>query len=135
MARKVMEIEINSETTPQDLELCVHAADRSSDSNLERIAANARAEKYRRSRQDSRDLFNAESRERVNAQKVQAALVERQIKAQEKWMAQQLEVAKDQAKTTKGAERAAKWSAVATIAIAILTAVLAVIAVIAFLSK
>ncbi len=43
-------------------------------------------------------------------------------------MGPKLDDAKEQAETTKGAERAAKWSAVATVAIAILTAFLAFIA-------
>ncbi len=43
-------------------------------------------------------------------------------------MVQQLEVAKDQAKTARGAEQAAKWSAVAAMAIVVLTAILAFVA-------
>ena len=123
MARKVTDIEINSETPPEELELCVHAADRSSERILEVIAATARAEKNRRSEQASITRSNAESEERVKAQKVQSALVERQIKAQEKWMAQQLVVAEKQAGTANSAVRVA-------VVLAILTGGLAVTAVI-----
>ena len=39
MARKVTEIEINSETSQEELELCTAAAGRTIDTNMQRIAA------------------------------------------------------------------------------------------------
>lgn len=135
MPRNVWEIPINSETSREDLERCVLAAERSSDINIQRAAAEARAELWRREQQAWTDRFNAESEERVKAQRFQEAQVTRQIEAQENSMEQQLVVAEKQAGTAESAAQAARWSAVATVAIAVLTAVLAVIAVIALLSK
>jgi hypothetical protein len=126
MARKVTEIEINSETTWEELELCAHAADHSSDTNLQRISANARAEIDHRRRQFSMDLLNAQSRERVDAQKAQAALVERQIETQEAWMGQQLEVAREHAGAAGDAAEAATQSARSTRWMVPVTMVLAV---------
>ena len=48
MPRNVWEIEINSETPQEDLELCAIAAERTSDRNVQRAAAKARAEMRRR---------------------------------------------------------------------------------------
>ena len=134
MPRNVWEIPINSETSRENLELCLIEAERTSDPNVQKAAARAKAEIERREQQKQDERFNAESKERVKALRVQEKLVDRQIDAQEKWMVQQLQVAKDQAKTARGAEQAAKWSAVATVAIAILTAILAVAAAMTLLS-
>ncbi len=98
MARNVSEIEINSETPREDLELCVIAAERTSDPNTQRAAARARAELWRREQQAWIERFNAESEERVKAQRFQEAQITRQIEAQESSMSQQLEVAKEQGK-------------------------------------
>ena len=128
MPRNVWEIEINEETPREDLELCVIAAERTRDLNIQKAAARARAELWRREQQTWIERFNAESKERVQAQKFQEAQVTRQIEAQDKLMGQQLEVTKEQAGAAESAARAAKQSARATIALVILTAVLAVIA-------
>ncbi len=134
MPRNVWEIPINSETTVEDLQRVLIAAEHTGEINTQKAAAKVQAELQRREQQRQDERFNAESKERVKALRVQEKLVDRQIDAQEKWMVQQLEVAKDQAKTARGAEQAAKWSAVATVAIAILTAFLAFIAAITLLS-
>ncbi len=128
MPRHPWQTEINSETTLEDLLWCINAAEHNTDPNTQRTGANAQAELQSREQQKLEKRFNAESKERVKAQRSQEKLVARQIEAQEKWMVQQLEVAKDQAKTAKGAERAAKWSAVAAVAIVVLTAILAFVA-------
>ncbi len=135
MPRHVLNIEINSETAREELEQCVLAAEHSNAINIQMAAAQARAELWRREQQAWTERFNAESKERVKAQRFQEAQVTRQIEAQENSMGQQLVVAEKQAGTAGSAAQAARWSAVATVAIAVLTAVLAVIAVIAFLSK
>ncbi len=77
MARKPLEIEINEDTPQGDLELCVIAAERTSDINIQRKAAEAKAEIKRRDRAFQVGMFNAQSKERVKAQKVQAAQPER----------------------------------------------------------
>ena len=127
MPRHPWEIEINSETPREALEECIIAAERTSDPNARKGAARARAALWHREQQEWRDRFNAESEERVNAQRFQEAQVTKQIAAQEKLMGQQTKVAEDQSKIAKGAATAAKWSAVATIAIAVLTAFLVAI--------
>ncbi len=128
MARKVTEIEINSETTREDLELCAHAADRSSDPQRVRIAADGRAEKYRRRRQEELDDADVQSRERVHTLTAQAAMVDRQIEAQAALMERQLEVAREQASAARDAAVAAtqsagatRWIAAATMALAAAT--------------
>lgn len=135
MPRNVLDIEINSETPREDLERCVLAAEHTSDPNTQGAAARARAELWRREQQAWTDRFNAESEERVKAQRFQEAQITRQIEAQENSMGQQLVVAEKQAGTAESAAQAARWSAVATVAIVVLTAVLAVIAGIALFSK
>ncbi len=72
--------------------------------------------------------FNAESSERVHAQQFLDAQITKQITAHEKLMDRQLDVAKEQVKVTKGAARAAFWSAVAAIALVIVTVVLVAVA-------
>ena len=124
MPRNVWEIEINSETAREDLERCVLAAEHSNDINIQRAAARARAEQWRREQQAWTERFNAESEERVKAQRFQEAQITRQIEAQENSMGQQLDVAKEQAKIANSAVQVA-------VVLAILTAVLAVTAVIA----
>ena len=128
MPRNVWKIEINSETPREDLELCAIAAERTSDPNVQRAAARARAELWRREQQAWKERFDAESKERVKAQRFQEAQIIRQIGAQEKLMGQQIEVAKKQAETAEGAAQAARQSARATVVLAILTAILAIIA-------
>ena len=91
MQRNVLEIEINSETLREELELCVIAAEHTSDQNVQRAAARARAELAKRERQEWADRFNAESKERVKAQRFQEAQITKQIEAQEKLMAQQID--------------------------------------------
>ena len=134
MARKVTEIDINSETSREDLELCAAAADRTSDPNMQRIAARANAEIWRRDQQLWINRFNAESEERVKAQRFQETQITRQIEAQNDLMGKQLEVAKEQAEAAKGAAQAAQQSAQATqqtaratIALAIVTAALVIV--------
>ena len=65
MPRKAYEDEINENSTQEHLELCLIEATRTSDTNVQKAAARARAEISRRERQERRDMFNAESRERV----------------------------------------------------------------------
>jgi len=77
MARKVLEIKINEDTPQADLEFCAIAAERTSDINIQRQAAKARAELKRREQQFQMEMFNAQSKERVKAQKFQAAQSER----------------------------------------------------------
>ncbi len=72
MARKPYEIEINEDTSDEDLEFCIAAAERTSDVNTQRNAAKAKAEKNRREKKFKMEMFNAESAERVKAQKFQA---------------------------------------------------------------
>ena len=127
MARSVYETPINSETPREHLELCLIKAERTSDTNVQKAAARARAELQRREELEQKERLVIESKERVEAQRFQEGLIEKQIEAQEKWMVQQLEVAKDQVNTARGAEQAAKWSAVAAVAIVVLTAILVAI--------
>ena len=119
MPQHPWQTEVNSETPLEELLWCIKAADHSRDPNTQKTAAKARAELQRRDQQEWEERFKAESKERVKSLRVQEKLVDRQIEAQEKWMVQQLDVAKDQAKTARGAERAAKWSAVAAMAIVV----------------
>ena len=81
MARKPLEIEINEDTPEAELELCANAADRTSDINIQRKAAEARAELTRRERQFQIGMLNAQSKERVKAQKFQAAQSKREEEA------------------------------------------------------
>lgn len=71
MARKPLQIEINGDTPQKDLEFCAIAAERTSDINIQRKAAEAKAELTRRERKFQTEMFNAQSRERVKAQKFQ----------------------------------------------------------------
>ena len=129
MARKAYEIEINRETSREDLEFCAQSADRTSDVNTQRAAAQAKAELWRRKQLVWAERFNAESAERIKAQQFQAAQAEKQIEAQKGLMHQQLEVAKEQAEAAKSAAEAAQQSAKATVALVVVTAILAVIGV------
>ena len=103
--------EINAEPPHEELELNVLKAARSSDSNLQDAAARSRAELWRRDRENERDLFNAQSSERVKAQQFQAAQT-----------AKQLEVADQQATSARRAMWAAWASAGAAFCLLILTA-------------
>ncbi|MFP6742640.1 MAG: hypothetical protein VCD33_13610 [Alphaproteobacteria bacterium] len=110
MVRKVTEIDINNATTRQDLELCAHAADHTSDPNAQRIAAEARADIERRSQQVWMDRFHAEMNEREKARRFQEEQSKRQIDAQDQSMGQQLDVAREQASAAMSAARAADQS-------------------------
>ena len=81
MARKILEIKINEDTPQAELELCAIAAERTSDINIQRKAAEARAELTRRERQFQIEMLNAQSKERVKAQKFQAAQSKREEEA------------------------------------------------------
>ena len=122
MAGHVWEIEINSETPQEDLERCVLAAEHSSDVNLQRTTAKARAEMLRRERQLWTDRFDAESKERVKAQQFQESQVTRQIEAQKDSVGHQLAVAEVQSKTASRAAMAAWASALAAFGLLALSA-------------
>jgi len=83
MARKPYEIEINENTSDEDLEFCIAAAKRTSDVNIQRNAAKATVEKNRREKKFEMAMLNAKSKERVKAQKFQAAQTERAEEAME----------------------------------------------------
>ena len=121
MPRNVWEIEINSETSREDLERCSIAAEHTSDPNVQRVAAKARAELWRREQEVWAARFNAQSEERIHAQRFQEGQITRQLEAQKNLTAQQTEIAKEQAK-------AARVSAGATSVLVILTAILASVA-------
>ncbi len=70
MARNVWDIPINEDTSREDLERCILSAAHTSDSNVTRAAADARAELARREREEWETRFNAESKERINAQMI-----------------------------------------------------------------
>jgi len=114
MPRNVYEIEINSETSREDLERCVGEAEHTADTNVQRVAAKARAELWRREQEAWRVRLDRESDERIHAQRFQEGQITRQIDAQENLTAQQTEIARDQAAAAKSAARAAWASAVAT---------------------
>lgn len=142
MAKKPSEIEVNIETPREELELVIVAAARTSDSNIQRIAAEARAELARRDKAFEGEKFDAQERARVKAQQFQAAQLDRQINAQERLMGQQIEVAHQQleaakqqaaaaskqAEASENTAEAARQTAKATRALAILTALLCVLA-------
>lgn len=73
MVHKILNIEINEDTPPDELELCVIAAERTSDINIQRQASKAKAELTRRNREFEMAMFNAKSAEQVKAQEFQAA--------------------------------------------------------------
>ena len=138
MARRAYEIPINSETTQDDLELCIFEAQHTSDPNSQKAAAKASAEIERRKQQALSERFNAESKERVKSQQFQEAQITRQIQAQEKMMEQQIVAAKEQAGVAERAAEAAERSAEAahqsvkvTRIMAILTGILVVATVVA----
>jgi hypothetical protein len=112
MTLKVWEMEINSETSEEDLQRCVLEANRTGDTNVLRAAAKASAELVRREREEWRERFNAESRERVNAQRFQQTQMDKQIG-----------VADRQVKAARSAMWAAWAAAIATIAIALIAAI------------
>ena len=112
MPRQIYEIQINDETSEEDLHRCVVETTHTSDSNVSRVAAQAHAELARRERAEWRERFNAESRERVNAQQFQQGQMDKQ-----------LDVVNQQAKTARHAMRAAWAAAFAAIAIAIISAI------------
>ena len=84
MARHVWEIEINADTSREDLERCIFEAVHDSDSNIIRAASNARAELARRDREEWADRFAAQERARVQAQVFQASQTDRQLKVANK---------------------------------------------------
>ncbi len=110
--------EINAETPHEELELNVIKAARSSDSNLQDAAARSRAELWRRDRENERNLFNSQSKERIHAQRFQEAQTAKQLDVANK----QLEVADQQATSARRAMWAAWASAVVAICLLILTA-------------
>lgn len=118
MPRHAWEVEINDETPREDLEWCVIAAERTSDSNAVKAAARARAELWRREQEAWAERLNFESKERVKAQRFQEAQMAKQIESQNRLMGQQLDIA-------KSAAGAAKISAWAATALVIVTAILA----------
>lgn len=142
MAKKPNEIEVSSETPREELELVIGVAARTSESNIQRIAAEARAELARRDEALERKKFDAQERARVKAQQFQEAQLDKQIKAQEQLMGQQIEVAHQQleaarqqavaaskqAEASANAAEAARQTAKATKWLAILTAILCVLA-------
>ena len=126
MARKPLEIKINEDTPQADLELCIIAAERTSDPNIQRQASKATAEIKRRELEREIKRFNDESVERVKAQKFQEAQTTRQAGIADK----QLEIADKQLRVTRIsaavaaiAALAAAASAIAAIALVYLTAV------------
>lgn len=72
MLRKILNIEINEDTPEEELELCISAAERTSDINIQRQASKAKVELKRRDREFEIAKLNAQSIERVKAQKFQA---------------------------------------------------------------
>lgn len=131
MAQNVWDIETNSETPREDLERCVIAAERTSNTNVQRVAARARAELWCREQQVWTDRFNAERSERVHAQKFQEAQNTRLIEAQERLMGDQIKVAEVQAEAAKDSARAAEQSVKATRVLLVLTTIMAVAALVA----
>ena len=77
MARKPLQIEINEDTPQSELELCAIAAERTSDINIQRKAAEARAELTRRERKFQIEILNAQNKEKVKVRQLQAAQLER----------------------------------------------------------
>lgn len=112
MARNVWEIPINDETSEEDLHRCVFEAQHSSDRNFVRAASRAAAELARRQRAEWRARLALESKERVNSQKFQ-----------QKQVGEQLNVAEKQATAARSAVWAAWAAAIATISIAIFSAI------------
>ena len=98
MAKHPYENEINEDTSPEILELCVLDANHTSDTNVLRAAAKAQAEIARRERQQWSENFNAQESARIQAQKFQAGQMEEQLK-----------VATQQATSARNASRAA-WT-------------------------
>ncbi len=128
MPRNVWEIPIDADTPREDLELCAIAAERTSDPNIQRVAAQARAELWRREQQAWIERLNAERKERVQAQRFQEAQITRQIEAQENLMGQQIEVAKEQGNAANKQVRIGWLSAGAAFLAAIAAIALAVMA-------
>jgi len=95
-----------------------------SDSNILNDASKAKSELWRRDQEVWAERFNVESQERVKAQKFQAAQIEKQITAQEKMIGEQNKIAEKQAQSADSAKKAAWASAIATIALVLLTAIL-----------
>ncbi len=112
MAKKAWEIEINEDTPRAELELYLIEATRTSDLHAQNVAAQARAEIWLRDRKEQRELFNAESTERVKEQEFQAAQ-----------FSNELDVANQQARAAGRAMMAAWASAIAAIALVIVAVI------------
>ena len=106
------QVPINEETSEEDLHRCIIEAGHRDDRNMVRAAADAQAELTRRDKAEWERRFNAESRERVNAQKFQQGQADKM-----------LDVAGKQATSARHAMIAAWAAAVATVAIAVISAV------------
>ena len=115
MPNKPWKIEINEDTPEDELELCALSADRTSDPNTQKVASQAKVELKRRDRKYERDQwtqrFNAESEERVKAQKFQEGQTNKQ-----------LEIASKHLRVTWIATAAAAFSAIAAVTLVYLTA-------------
>ena len=68
MPQHPWQTEVNSETPLEKLLWCINAAEHTTDTNTQKTAAKAQVEVQRREQQEREERFNAESRERVNAQ-------------------------------------------------------------------
>ena len=112
MARNVWDIPINEDTSREDLERCILSAAHTSDSNVTRAAADARAELARREREEWATRFDAQESARVKAQQFQAGQ-----------MAEQLKVAQEQSKAARRAAWAAWASALVAVGLLVLTAI------------
>ncbi len=112
MARSAYKTTINSETTRDHLELCLIEAEHSSDANVQKAAAEAKTELWRRDQQEWADRFAAQESARVKSQKFQDGQ-----------MAKQLDVAEKQSNSAKHAAWAAWASALAAFVLVIISAI------------
>lgn len=85
MFQKVMKIEINEDTSDEDLQLCILAAEKTTDINIVRKGAAAMVEQKRRRDRQERErmiaVLNAQETARVKSQKFQEAQLTRLIDA------------------------------------------------------
>ena len=127
MADRPWEIEINEDTPDDKLELCALSADRSSDTNIQRKASEAKVELKRRDRAYEKEQwahrFNIESQERIHAQRFQENQRLETQEFQEAQTARQLEIANKTLRVTYVAAAAAALSAIAAIALVYLIAI------------
>lgn len=111
MARHPYETPIDKDSTREHLELCIIDAVGNNDTNRQKAAAHALAERSRRDREDQRELFELQRRERLEAQQFQEAHTKKQ-----------LEVAERQATSARRAMLAAWASTLAAFGLLVLTA-------------